>query len=216
MRLFEKCVYQSEIADIVYNYIGDDQFAYKKGHNSTMALISTHVAKKPEEGAKSVRVISFDFSKAFDNVVYDINPYITNWVFDFLSNRSQRVKIDGVTTKFLNINRDMPQGTVLGPIMFTVMVNDIKAVSPLNDLSKFADNVAIMAPVYDCEDSIGDELKNMKIWSNENRMLLNMEKTYEMIVHAKVTTTLLEYIPSIRQNEWLKLLGVMMEEIPGK
>ena len=39
MRLFEKCVYQSEIADIVYNYIGDDQFAYKKGHNSTIALI---------------------------------------------------------------------------------------------------------------------------------------------------------------------------------
>ena len=39
MRLFEKCVYQSEIADMVYNYIGDDQFVYKKGHNSTMALI---------------------------------------------------------------------------------------------------------------------------------------------------------------------------------
>ena len=39
MRLFEKCVYQSEVADTVDNYIGDDQFAYKKGHNSTMALI---------------------------------------------------------------------------------------------------------------------------------------------------------------------------------
>jgi hypothetical protein len=39
MRLFEKCVYQSEVADTVYNYIGDDQFAYKKGHNSTMDLI---------------------------------------------------------------------------------------------------------------------------------------------------------------------------------
>ena len=45
-----------------------------------------------------------------------------------------------------------------------------------------------MAPVYDCEDSIGDEVENMKIWSYENRMLLNMEKTYEMIVGAQVTT----------------------------
>ena len=74
MRLFEKCVYQSEIADIVYNYIGDDQFAYKKGHNSTMALIKyQHMwLKSLEEGAKSVRVISFDFSKAFDNVPHDI------------------------------------------------------------------------------------------------------------------------------------------------
>ena len=56
----------------------------------------------------------------------------------------------------------------------------------------------------------------MKIWSNHNRMPLNIEKTYEMIVHAKVTTLLPEYIPSIKWNEWLKLLGVTMEEIPGK
>ena len=74
MRLFVKCVYQNEIADIVYNYIGDDQFAYKKGHNSTMVLIKyQHMwLKSLEEGAKSVRVISFYFSKAFDNVSHDI------------------------------------------------------------------------------------------------------------------------------------------------
>ena len=50
MRLFQKCVYRSQIADIVCNYIGDDLFAYKKGHNSTMAPIKyqyQHVAKKP-------------------------------------------------------------------------------------------------------------------------------------------------------------------------
>ena len=81
------------------------------------------------------------------------------------------------------------------------MVNDIKAVNPLNDLSKFADDVAIVAPVCDCEDSIGDEVQNMKIWSNENRMPLNMEKTYEMIVRAKMSTSLPEYIPSIKRKE---------------
>ena len=56
----------------------------------------------------------------------------------------------------------------------------------------------------------------MKIWSNDNRMPLNIEKTCEMIVRAKVTTLLPEYIPSIKRNVWLKLLGVTMEEIPGK
>ena len=66
------------------------------------------------------------------------------------------------------------------------------------------------------EDSIGDEVENMKIWSNENRMPLNMEKTYEMMVRAKMSTSLPEYIPSIKRKEWLKLLGVTMEEIPGK
>jgi hypothetical protein len=63
MRIFEKYVYQSEVADTVYNYIGDDQNAYKKEHNSTMALIKyQHMWLKVlmKLGAKSVRVISFD------------------------------------------------------------------------------------------------------------------------------------------------------------
>ena len=47
-------------------------------------------------------------------------------------------------------------------------------------------------------------------------MPLNMEKTYEMMVRAKMSTSLPEYIPSIKRKEWLKLLGVTMEEIPGK
>ncbi len=111
------------------------------------------------------------------------------------------MKVDGGTTAFLDINRGVPQGTVLGPIMFTIMVNDIKAVNPSNDLSKFADDIAIIAPVYDCEDSARDEVENMKLWSNENRMSLNMEN--EMIVHGKASTILPDHIPSIERKEWL-------------
>ena len=62
---------------------------------------------------------------------------------------------------------------------------------------------SLMAPVCDCKDSIGDEVENMTIWSNENRMPLNMEKTYEMTVRAKMSTSLPEYIPSIKRKEWL-------------
>jgi hypothetical protein len=46
----------------------------------------------------------------------------------------------------------------------------LRACSQANDLSKFADDIAIIAPVYDYEDSAGDEVENMKLWSNENRM----------------------------------------------
>jgi hypothetical protein len=137
-------------------------------------------------------------------------------MIDFLNNRRQRVKVYGVTTEYLDINLGVPQGTVLGPIMFTIMVNDIKAVSLSIDLSKFADDIAIIAPIYDYEDSAGDEVENMKLWSNENRMYLNMEKTYEMIVRGKVSTPLPDLIPSIERKEWLNLLGVTKEDIPGK
>ena len=80
-----------------------------------------------------VRVLSFDFSKAFDSVshrividklrtVADINPYIVNCVIDFLKDRKQRVCVDNITVPFLPINRGVPQDTVLGPALFTIMV----------------------------------------------------------------------------------------------
>jgi hypothetical protein len=132
-----------------------------------------------------------------------------------LNNRKQRGNIDGVTAEFLDINCGVPQGYVLGPVMFTIMVNDIKEMNFSIDLSKFSDDIAIIAPHYDYEDSAGDEVENMKLWSNENRMSLNMEKTHEITVRGKVST-LPDHIPSIIRKKCLKLLGVTMEEIPEK
>ena len=97
-------------------------------------------------------VYSFDFSKAFDFVsyhilcnklkLYDINLYVINWMINFLRNRKQRVVVDGVTTKFVEIDRGVPQGTVLGPLLFSIVVNDITVVNPeTNLLIKFADYI---------------------------------------------------------------------------
>ena len=87
--------------------------------------------------AEIVRIFSFDFSNAFESVPHDIlcsklksldiNPYVTNWIFSFLQGRKQRVVVDGIVTDFLNINRGVPQGTVLGPILFSIMVNCTKS-----------------------------------------------------------------------------------------
>ncbi len=226
MRLFERCIYKNEIADVIYYSIDSDQYAYKVGHNSTMALIKCQHTwlKGLDNGAKYVRVLSFDFSKAFDSVPHDIlfekvkklpfNPYIINWMIDFLKDRKQRVTVDGITTEFLKINRGVPQGTVLGPILFSIMVNDIKPVNPINELCKFADDITVEAPGYDEEDTGAEEVENMKLWSNENRMVLNMNKTYEMIVRGRTSIPLPSCIPSIKRKTWLKILGITLEEIP--
>ena len=87
------------------------------------------------------RVLSFEFSKAFDSVshgivtdklkkVPDINPYIVNWVIDFLTDRQQRVWVGKVMAPFLAVNRGVPDDTVLGPVLLTIMVNDTSATSP--------------------------------------------------------------------------------------
>ena len=160
IRLFEKLILKFELFRILKSLIGPDQFAYKENSNTTMALMkSQHYWLKWLDGnANFVRVLSFDFSKAFDTVSHyilsdklkatDINPYVISWILDFLSQRKQRVVVDGITTEFIDINRGVPQGTVLGPILLSLMVNDIQLADPKrNLLVKFADDITISIPV---------------------------------------------------------------------
>ena len=145
-----------------------------------------------------------------------LNPYVINWMIDLLSNRKQRVKVDGIVTEFLDINRGVPQGTVLGPMMFLLMTNDIRVTNPINQMPKFADDITIVAPVFNNVDLAAAEVENIKTWSEENKMPLNMSKTYEIVVRGKMCATPPNRIPSITRKTWLKILGVTVEETPGK
>ena len=70
--------------------------------------------------------------------------------------------VDGIETEFVHINRGVPQGTVLGPFLFSLMVNDIKPKDPENNmLVKFADDMAVSAPVKDTRDTASNEVKNI-------------------------------------------------------
>ena len=165
MRLFERLVYRFELSSICNDYINLDQFAYRGGHNSTMALIKCqHTWLKWLDGnADFVRIFSFDFSEAFDSVPHhilcsklkqvNINSYIINWLISFLDQRMQRVVVDGYSTEYVSINRGVPQGTVLGQVLFSIFINDIKAVNTdKNLLVKFADDITVSLPI---EASVG-------------------------------------------------------------
>ena len=69
--------------------------------------------------------LQLQFNELF-HILYLINPYI---VIDFLKDCQQRVCVDNVMAPFLPVNRGMPKGTVLGPVPFTIMVNDISPTS---------------------------------------------------------------------------------------
>ena len=69
---------------------------------------------------------------------------------------------------------------------------------------------------YDDDDTGTAEVENMKLWSDKNRMALNMDKTYEMIVRGKTSTPPPSCIPSIERKTWLKIRGITLEEIPDR
>ena len=89
---------------------------------------------------------------------------------NFLTDRKQRVVVDGETSSFVDINRGVPQGTVLGPVLFSLMVNDIAAVEPMtNLLVKFADDITVCAPVSETNDTALAEAINIERWADENQ-----------------------------------------------
>ena len=116
----------------------------------------------------------------------------------------------------VSISRGVPQGTVLGPVLFSIMVIDITAVYPnRNLLIKFADDIILSIPIQaNSPDPAPEEVDNIKQWSIVNRMSLNLTKTWETVMKGKTRKQIPEKIPEIERKSELKLLGVTFSSNP--
>ncbi|CAB3985674.1 Hypothetical predicted protein [Paramuricea clavata] len=185
MRLFERIIFQEEIRHPSKLIIDKNQYAYRENSNTTAALLKCQHYRLKW---LTIRLTSFG---------------------------KQRVTVDGTVTNFVNINRGVPQGTVLGPFLFSLMVNDIEAKHPqTNSLVKFADDLTVSVPVTSSGDSALDEVTNIESWASNNRMKLNFKKTWEMLLCTRSPAIPPPLINGIRRKKWLKLLGVTFQENP--
>ena len=111
-----------------------------------------------------------------------------NWTFNFLFSKQQRVISSGNITPFLPINRGVPQGTILGPILFSVMLNDVQPINVTRStLVKLADDLTSFK--YYGKGKAGlcpQEVESILIWAEDNLMTINLTKIKEMVVRDKV------------------------------
>ena len=137
--------------------------------------------------SKSVDVVYLDFQKAFDKVphkrllkklqTHGITGNLRNWLEDWLSERKQRVVLNGVSSRWLKVKSGVPQGSVLGPILFLIYVNDMDDGITCK-ISKFADDTKIASRVTTTheKESLQSDLDRLVSWADEWQMKFNVEK----------------------------------------
>ena len=125
--------------------------------------------------------------------------------------------VDGYRTKYVSINRGVAQGTVLGQVVFSIFINDLKAVNTnKNLLVNFAEDITVSLPI---EANVGLDESETEVlsfieWSENNSMKVNLTKTWELLLRGKTTRTPPEPLKIIGRKENLKLLGVTSEQVP--
>ena len=151
-------------------------------------------------------VIYLDYAKAFDKVdhqillnklySYGIRGKLLMWLNSYLTNRWQTVNINGKTSNRAKVTSGVPQGTVLGPILFILYLNDLEKCIRHSISSSFADDTRLKKSISTVEDTLllQEDLHNTVNWSDQANMKLHQDK-FELLSHTTDTSALLKELP---------------------
>ena len=181
---------------VKYNLFYDYQFGFRSKHSTNLALLNTvdDILSSLDKN-NYVAGIFLDLSKAFDSIPhtillkklshYGIRGQMLNWFKSYLTNRSQYTCVNGYNSTCMNIEYGVPQGSVLGPLLFLIFINDIGFLTNLNYKPKlFADdtNIFVNSPTLpDLQMKCQNSIDIISKWIVANRLTINLDKTCYMI-----------------------------------
>lgn len=176
------------------------QSAYRPGHSTTSALLHiTDDIRRNADANKFTVLTLLDFSKAFDSInhtklckklksLLKFSSSSCKLIFSYLNNRSQLVEVGGNSSDIMALTCGVPQGSILGPLLFSLYINDISSCFKFSKFHLYADDLQ----VYRCDRltnkiiSIGklnEDLQRVVEWSTSNDLILNAKKTQAIIIH---------------------------------
>lgn len=188
-KVFEKITRDKIVKHLEENgLLHKDQHGFRGGRSCTTQLLEVmEIWTKWLDLGLPWDVIYTDFSKAFDSVphqrllnkvhAYGIRGKIYNWIKDFLAERHQRVVIGNDKSSWKPVTSGIPQGSVLGPILFTIFINDMPDVVK-SFMKLFADDAKLFRAIESMEDieMIQDDINKLSDWSFKWQLPLNIIK----------------------------------------
>ena len=197
-KIYEKSFYTQLISYFESkNILSDRQFGFRAGKSTSQAISSfiSCVYDRLDEGNLYFTMF-LDFRKAFDCVdhnillaklnYYGVRGVPFQWLKSYLTNRRQYTVVRGHSSKYCNIKYGVPQGSILGPLLFLIYINDFPNSSPYFDFNLFADDSTVSCSfsrnkINSVHLEINNNLAQVSKWLNCNRIMLNVEKTKYVI-----------------------------------
>ncbi|CAH2105767.1 unnamed protein product [Euphydryas editha] len=204
-KVFEKLIYRQTYSALCHS-ISLSQHGFIKGRStvSNLILLGDYITDAMDDGYQ-VDVIYTDYSKAFDRIPHDIllnklemigiHGDLLRWFASYVDNRCQAVVINNYISSWVVVPSGVPQGSLLGPLLFIIFVNDIEKCLKTSKLLCFADDMKIFARIRTYADAIllQEDLNLLQSYCIKNNLDLNPEKCTIMSFSRRVNTISYEY-----------------------
>ena len=202
-KVFEKLVYKHIFNHMLNNNIlSPYQSGFIPSDSTTGQLAYLyHRFCEAIDSGKEVRVVFCDVSKAFDRVWHrglliklksiGVRGKLFDWFANYLTDRKQQVQIENISSDMLSVDAGVPQGSILGPLLFLVYINDIVRNIQAN-IRLFADDTSLSILVNSPNEAaniLNNDLNTISLWANTWLVSFNPIKTKNMIVSKKVNET---------------------------
>lgn len=243
-KLLEKIV-KSRMLDFLAqtNFFSRDQYGFREGLNTECALenfLSQIYNSLNDLNSNKTAGLFLDLAKAFDTVNHKLllrklhragmRGVVLNWFESYLENRMQYVSVANCSSSTLLIKSGVPQGSVLGPILFLIFINDLYSGTFHGQITAFADDTAFSYSATNLTQlhySMQQDLNSLSLWFNFNKLSLNYKKTTYLIFtfsNSSKFTQPLKYhkldCPQdshcscgvLSQTEAVKYLGLKLDE----
>jgi hypothetical protein len=211
------------------------QYGFRESHSTELAVLEIidRISHSMDQGNIPLNVY-IDLSKAFDTIDhtilltklkhYGLHDTSHALIQSYLTNRQQYVQIENVKSTPLPITTGVPQGSILGPLLFIIYINDLSHTSNLLHFTSYADDTTIFISLtyqnqnisLPSEQTLNNELNNLSEWMKLNKLSLNVSKTKCMAFHTpgkrftppivKIDNCEIEYV------DMFPLLGILLHK----